>query len=139
MTPIISRRIDEDSTSKTSMVADVKPPLGTTQQTKEDLVQTNFMSFPDSLVNQSKTLQNYTKLSSNDQANLTKMRKAEQNATQRKVEVVKIVRALKTEESEESILIKADEPFNSVDPTKGFKPNRTRNKIAGQVEAYGGT
>jgi len=67
------------------------------------------------------------------------MRKAEQNATQRKVEVVKIVRALKTEESEESICIKAYEPFNSMDPTKGFKPTRTRNKIAGQIEDYGGT
>ena len=71
--------------------ASVEPPFDQPHITAEDLVQKNFMKFPDSLIHQSKSLQNYAKLPRHDQSNLSKMRRAEQNATRRKEQVVRIL------------------------------------------------
>ena len=78
--PQMSKHDDSKSVKelKDSMPAEIDIPFGSTEvKTKEDMVQTNFIKFPDSLVNQSKSLQNYTKLPRKHQLNMNMMRRAE--------------------------------------------------------------
>ena len=62
---------------KANSPAIVEVPKDQPNITVEDMVQKNFIKFPDSQIHESKSLKNYTRLPANHQQNLNKMRKAE--------------------------------------------------------------
>ena len=96
--------------------------------TVEDMVQKNFIKYPDSSIHESKSLKNYTKLPANDQQNLNKMRQAEQNAVRRKETVLKFSENMQN--PSESLELKKSDRFDSLESYNS--PSRSlgmRNKI----------
>ena len=112
---------------KANSPAIVEVPSDQPNITVEDMVQKNFIKYPDSSIHESKSLKNYTKLPANDQQNLNKMRQAEQNAVRRK-EIALKFESMK--DPSESLELKKSDRFDSLESYNS--PNRSigmRNKI----------
>jgi len=91
------------------------------QKTEEDLVQKSFMKFPGQITHASKSLVNFTKLPVKHQLSLNKMRRAEQNSSKRKDEVVKVILKERLPDDDSKLSIKSDECYRSIDPVKRLR------------------